>query len=228
VTVSRGNTLTRLPLRLLAAVCLSVLPASAQFPSSPGAAALQNSPVLKPPAGARVAIVEFADLECPACALHNPALRDAAAQYHVPWMRHDFPLPQHNWSFGAAVNARWFDSQSPKLGNDYRDAVFANQAQISTPDDLRSFTEKFAQAHKVALPFVLDPEGKLAAAVKADGQLGQSLGIHQTPTVWIVTRDSHQPGQPFIEVKDFNQLSTYLDQAEDATKGAATRSPARR
>ena len=226
MTVSRIPVLPRLA--LFAAVCFTLVPARAQFPVTPGSAVLLNSPVLKPPAGARVAIVEFADLQCPACALHNPTLRDAALRYHVPWLRHDFPLPQHNWSFGAAVNARWFDGQSPKLGGDYRDAVFANQAQISTPDDLRSFTEKFAREHGIAMPFVLDPGGKLAAAVKADGQLGQSLGIHQTPTVWIVTRDSREPGQPFIEVKDFNQLSTYLDQAVDATRPGASHAPAKR
>ena len=51
---------------------------------------------LRPPVGARVAIVEFDDLQCPACAAANPALKAAAAQYKIPWVRHDFLIPGHN------------------------------------------------------------------------------------------------------------------------------------
>ncbi len=82
---------------------------------SVGAAAQETTQVhnavpLRPPAGARVAIIEFEDLECPDCARANPLLKQAAEQYKIPWVRHDFPLPQHDWSFQAAVNARWFDT----------------------------------------------------------------------------------------------------------------------
>jgi protein-disulfide isomerase len=178
--------------------------------------AQQKSAVLKPPPGAHVAIFEFADLECPMCARENPVIKDAAAKYHVPWLRHDFPLPQHNWSFQAAVNARWLDQQPKHLGNEYRDAIFAGQINIETKDDLQQFTQKFAQQHGVALPFVLDPQNKLSDAVKADYNLGQQLGVHQTPTVWIVT-DGSGGVAPYTEVADFNKLYTMLDQAIDQT-----------
>ncbi len=102
---------------------------------------------LKPPAGSHVALIEFADMECPMCARQNPTIKDAAAKYHIPWLRHDFRSLQmpRVWSFQAAVNARWFDTQPKKLGNEYRDYIFANQISIETKDDLRTFTEKFAQ-----------------------------------------------------------------------------------
>lgn len=174
--------------------------------------AQRNMSVLKPPPGAHVAIFEFADLECPMCARENPVLEEAAAKYHVPWLRRDFPLPQHPWSFQAAVNARWFDEQPQHLGNEYRDAVFADQINIETKDDLRQFTEKFAQQHGVALPFVMDPQGKLAAEVKADTALGQGLGVNETPTVWIVT-DRSGGAAPYSKVTDFNNLYTMLDEA---------------
>ena len=184
-----------------------------------GAAMAQSqlkASVLKPPPGAHVAIVEFYDLECPMCARENPVLKAAAEKYHVPWLRHDFPLPQHNWSFQAAVNARWFATQGHNLGNDYRDAVFANQINIETKDDLRNFTQKFAQQHGVALPFVMDPQGKLKAEVEADRTLAQHLGVHQTPTAWIVT-DGSGGAARYNEVTDFNKLYTMLDQAVDRT-----------
>jgi protein-disulfide isomerase len=171
---------------------------------------------LKPPPGAHVALIEFADLECPMCARQNPTIKDAAAKYHVPWLRHDFPLQMHVWSFQAAVNGRWFDTLPKKLGNEYRDAVFANQANIETKDDLRAFTEKFAQQQGVQLPFVMDPQGKLADEVKADYALGERLGVHQTPTVWVVT-DRSGGAPPYVEVTDYNKLYTLLDQATAAT-----------
>jgi len=171
---------------------------------------------LKPPPGAHVALVEFADLECPMCARQNPVIKDAAAKYRVPWLRHDFPLQMHVWSFQAAVNARWFDTQKKGMGDEYRDAVFTNQMSIETKDDLRAFTAKFAQQHGIQLPFVMDPQGKLADEVKADYALGERLGVHQTPTVWVVT-DRSGGAPPYTEVTDYNKLYTMLDEATSET-----------
>ena len=182
----------------------------AQF-GAPPTTQVHDPAALKPPAGARVAIVEFEDMECPDCGNANPLLKEAAAKYNIPWIRHDFPLPFHPWSFQAAVNARWFDTKSKKLGDEYRDAVFANQPSITTLDVLRQFTEKFAKSHNVALPFAIDPQGKLAAEVKADYALGQRIGIEHTPTIWVVT--SNSKGAPFIEVVDRTKLYQLIDQA---------------
>lgn len=172
--------------------------------------------VLKPPPGAHVAIIEFADLECPMCARENPVLMAASAKYHVPWLRHDFPLKFHVWSFQAAVNARWFDTQGHDLGNEYRNAVFADQINIETKDDLRQFTQKFAQQHGVQMPFLMDPQGKLTAAVNADYALGERLGVHETPTAWVVT-DGSGGAARYTQVQDFNKLYTMLDQAIEQT-----------
>src|SRR5262249_48973983 len=113
---------------LTAGMLLVASPAAhAQFaPPAPGTH-VQDPSALKPPPGARVAIVEFEDMECPDCARANPLLRDAAAKYNIPWVRHDFPLPFHPWSMQAAVNARFFDTKSKKIGDEYRDSVFDAQ-----------------------------------------------------------------------------------------------------
>lgn len=167
----------------------------------------KDTSALHPPPGAKVAIVEFADLECPMCGHENPVIMQAVEHYHVPWMRHDFPLPMHNWSFQAAVNARWFDTKSKKLGDDYRNAVFANQASIETKPDLQDFTRKFAQEHGVALPFVMDPQGKLANDVRTDQQLAERMGIRETPTAWVVTQHGYK------QITDFSKLYSLLDEA---------------
>ena len=152
------------------------------------------------------------------CGHDNPILKSAAAKYNIPWVRHDFPLKMHAWSFQAAVNARWFDTKSKKLGDDYRDAVFANQTSIYNPDALRTFTQNFAQSHGTALPFAMDPQGKLTAEVTADYNLGIRIGIDHTPTVWIVT--DHSRGAPFIEVTNIQNLYQIIDQALADTKGS--------
>lgn len=185
--------------------------AHAQF-GAPPTTPVHDPTALKPPAGARVAIVEFMDLECPRCAETNPLVKLAAEKYNIPWVRHDFPLPQHNWSFQAAVNARWFDTKNKKLGDDYRDTVFANQRSIETPVQLTQFTENFAQSHSIALPFAVDPQGKLAAEVKADYALGQRIGIEHTPTIWIATNGTNG-APPFAEVLDDNRLYEMIDEA---------------
>ena len=203
---------------LVAALLLAATPGvRAQF-GAPPTTQVHDPAALKPPAGSRVAIVEFEDMECPDCGNANPLLKEAAAKYNIPWVRHDFPLPFHAWSFQAAVNARWFDTKSKKLGDEYRDAVFANQPSITTLDVLRQFTENFAKSHNIALPFAIDPQGKLAAEVKADYALGQRIGIEHTPTIWVVTANSK--GAPFIEVIDRTKLFQLIDQAIADTKSA--------
>ena len=184
----------------LTALCLLVLS---------GAVFAEDAPeALRPPKGAQVALVVFEDLQCPQCGRVAPLLVQASKTYKIPLVQHDFPLPMHNWSFDAAVMARYFDTRSKDIGNEFRDNVFAHQSEIN-PQNLRQFEEKFAADHKIGLPFVVDPDGKLAAAVRADKEVGVSLHIDHTPTIYIVS--NKRTGTPYIEVKDTNQLYVMID-----------------
>ena len=136
-----------------AAVLFTLLAAGAAW------AQTANS-VLKPPKGAQVAIVVFEDLQCPDCRRAAPLLEEAGKTYNIPIVRHDFPLPFHSWSLDAAVIARYFDKTSRKVGNEFRDYIFEHQPEV-TAENLRGYSEKFAADHKVDLPFVVDPKGKL-------------------------------------------------------------------
>ncbi|HYN16293.1 MAG TPA: thioredoxin domain-containing protein [Terriglobales bacterium] len=188
------------------------------------AAPARDTRALRPPKGARVAIVVFEDLQCPDCARANPLLEEAARTYKIPLVRYDFPLPMHNWSFQAAVLARYFDTKSQKLGDEFRSELFKHQPEI-TPENLRPFAEKFAQEHKTALPFVVDPKGELERKVRADYQLGQATGIQHTPTIYVVNNST--TGQPFVEVVDRTRLYQLIDdmlqQAGPATSVTTTR-----
>jgi protein-disulfide isomerase len=205
-------------LLVLSVLVLASASSNGQFAPPPRGTQVHDPAALKPPAGARVAIIEFEDMECPDCARANPLLLEASTKYHIPWVRHDFPLPMHPWSFQAAVNARWFDTKSKAIGDQYRDAVFASQPSITSTDVLAQFTQKFAQSHSLALPFALDPQGTLAGLVKADYALGQRVGIEHTPTIWVSTANSK--GAPFVEVVDRSRLFQLIDQALADTASA--------
>lgn len=172
------------------------------------AAAQDATSVLRPPKGSTLAIVVFEDLQCPMCRQDTPLLEQASKTYKIPLLIHDFPLPMHNWSYEAAVNARYFDSLSKDLGNQYRDYIFQHQLEI-IPQTLRGFSERFAADHKVQLPFVVDPQGKFAAEVNADRDLAKRLGLDHTPTIYLVNNKTQ--GQSFVEVKDRNQLFQMID-----------------
>ena len=175
---------------------------------TPFASTQDVNSVLRPPKGAPLAIVVFEDLQCPQCRLMAPLVKQAGQTYKIPVVRHDFPLPMHNWSYQAAVNARYFDSHSKSLGNDYRDYIFEHQMEVN-PSNLRSFSEKFAADHKVDLPFVVDPQGKLAAEVNADRDLGKAIQLQHTPTIYVV---SNKPQKPYIEVKEpHSELFSTID-----------------
>jgi protein-disulfide isomerase len=168
------------------------------------------NPVLRPPKGAQAAIVVFEDLQCPQCRRVAPILAQAAKTYKIPLVRHDFPLPMHNWSYQAAVMARYFDATSKELGNQFRDYIFSNQLEIN-PQNLRGYADKFATEHKVGLPFVIDPQGKFAAEVNADRDLGKAIKLDHTPTIYVVS--DHHPDKPYVEMdpRQIDQLYATID-----------------
>ncbi len=189
---------------VLAAALLVALPISALAQSGP----YRDTSMLRAPAGVPVAIYEFEDLECPACAHAFPIVHAAVEKYKIPLIRRDFPLKMHIWSFDAAVIARYIqDKISPQAAEEYRRAVFASQQSIASKEDLNAFTMKYFQSHGRAMPMIIDPNGLFAAEVHADQTLGERINLHQTPSIFIVTQKG------FTEVTDVTQLYAMLDTA---------------
>ncbi len=123
------------------------VPAHAQYSAPPNTGGtFKDTSMLKPPAGAKIAIFKFEDLECPACAHAYPIVHAAAERYKIPIVRHDFPLQMHIWSRDAAITARYLqDKVSPQIAEEFRGAVFAAQMSIASKEDLNNFTQKFFQ-----------------------------------------------------------------------------------
>jgi protein-disulfide isomerase len=189
---------------------VSVVPAGAQIAMpSAGATAFKDTSAFKPPSGAKVAIIEFEDLECPLCAQVSPMVREAMSHYRIPRVHHDFIIPGHMWSRTAAIYARYLeDKVSLQVAEDFRRDVFASQRLIAGPDDLQKFTRRWFQAHGQQMPFVIDPSGHCAAEVEADCVLGRRTGVAHTPTLVVAT--AHR----WIEVTEANQLYAAIDRAE--------------
>jgi len=213
---------------LLLAVALSLpiasLSAVAQTAAPPGTGDhFKDTSMFKPPAGARVAVVEFEDLECPACSRAFPIVHAAVAHYKIPLVRYYFPLRQHIWSYDAAIWARYLqDKVNPELANQYRGAVFAAQMGISSKDDMLAFTRKFFQQHGVQMPFVPDPTGQLAKEVNADRSLGEKMGLEHTPTIVVCSN------KQWVQVTDPTQLYQTIEQVmAQAGPAAAAHSPAK-
>ena len=167
-----------------------------------------DTSMLKPPAGAKVAIVEWEDLECPYCAHAFPFVHAAISHYKIPLVRYDFHIPGHVWSHEGALYARYLeDKVSPELGTEYRRELFASQEKIANRDDLNRFTKEFFAAHGKELPFVLDPTGQLEREVNEGDVLGHRLSSRMyTPTIIVVTPTA------WIEVKDVADLYEAIDQ----------------
>jgi protein-disulfide isomerase len=199
----------------MALALLLAVPVSAQVAMPPGnATAFKDTSAFRPPSGAKVAIIEFEDLECPLCAEVSPMVRQAMDHYRIPRVHYDFIILGHMWSRPAAIYARYLeDKVSLQVAEDFRRDVFASQRLIAGPDDLQQFTRKWFQAHGQTMPFVVDPTGKCAKEVEADCALGRRVGVAHTPTLVVVT--AHH----WIEVTEPNQLYAAIDRAEAEVNG---------
>ena len=180
----------------------------------------KDTSMLKPPAGVKIAIIEWQDLMCPACAHAFPIVHSAIAHYGIPLYEKDFTLPGHA-SFGnmeAAVWARYLqDKVSPQVADQYRGAVFAAQSGISSKSDMEAFTRRFFSTHGLKMPFVPDPGGELTKEVLADKSQGERLGLQYTPCIVVVTQ--HE----WVHVTDVSLLYQTIDEELAKVGGAGAK-----
>ena len=165
--------------------------------------------MLKPPPGVKVAVIEFQDLMCPACAHAFPIVHAAVAHYNIPLIERDFPLPSHApmGSFEAAVWARYLqDKMSMKVADEYRGAVFAAQGGIANKDDMLNFTRRYFQTHGMQMPFVPDPTGQFTREVNADKAMGERLAVYYTPCIIVCTQ------KEWVHVTNVSVLYQTIDQ----------------
>lgn len=156
-----------------------------------------NRPIRGNP-NAKVALVNFDDLECPFCAkLHSELFPNTLEHYKglIKIVYRDMPIPElHPWAMHAAVNANCLAAQSGTAYWNYVDYVHTHGEDITGPD--RDVKKSEAMLDKLALEQggidKLDA-AKLSACVarqdesgiREELKLSDSLDIDQTPTLFV-------------------------------------------
>jgi protein-disulfide isomerase len=136
-----------------------------------------------------IQFVEFSDLECPHCKAAQPIVEKLVSDFpQVRFTFQQFPLPasMHPWAMKAAEYADCVGRLDPGAFWKYIDAVFENQGGIAaaTADDkLKEFATTLGlDAQKISTCTGLP---QTEAKVKKSMDLGQSLDVTQTPTMFV-------------------------------------------
>jgi protein-disulfide isomerase len=136
-----------------------------------------------------ISIVEFSDLECPHCKVAQPILEKLIGDFpQARYTFQHFPLPasMHPWAMKAAEYADCVSRANPSIFWKYIDTIFENQGSIAlaTADDqLKGFATTLGlDAQKISACAALP---QTEARIKKSMDIGQSLDVTQTPTVFI-------------------------------------------
>ena len=171
--------------------------------SRPVADALPKEPIsiasdpFKGSGGARVAVIEFSDYQCPFCARYvaNTLARiedDYVDTGKVKYVFRDLPLPFHNQAFKAAEAAHCAGEQGKFW--EMHDLLFRNQSALA-PERLPGYAKTLGLSED-GFARCLET-GAFAAAIKQDIADAGTAGISGTPTFLI---GMVQPGDGRVKV----------------------------
>jgi protein-disulfide isomerase len=156
----------------------------------------------KGPADAKMLIVEFADLECPACRDAAPTMEKLRNDFpQARFVFQSFPLPQHLWATKAAAYLDCIGRENPDRAFAFIDSVFSHQKEIEdavrktdaagkiSVDDA-ALTERLHQYTSAA---GADPSRIQACTgtpetserILRSQMLGTEVGVNSTPTLYL-------------------------------------------
>jgi protein-disulfide isomerase len=141
------------------------------------------------PSNAPVTVVEYADLQCPACArLHEFLEKELLPRYgdKVRVIFKEFPLPMHDWSTAAALANECAYQINPSVFPRYRTLVFVNQDAINASnvrERLLALGDD-AGVDRSRLTACIDSKASLSQ-VEAARREGEELGVNKTPTTFV-------------------------------------------
>lgn len=160
---------------------------------------------------AKVALIEFSDLECPFCAQLHPTLKRIVKERDdVKWVFRHFPLTSiHSRAFDAAVASECV----AKLGGNeafwnFTDAMFANQRNLG--DSLYAETAASLGIDAVAFSSCVKDSG-VAQAVREDSDEAVQSGGRGTPFVVVLTASGTLA--PFSGALPYEEIKRLVDQA---------------
>lgn len=167
------------------------------------------------PANAPVTIVEFSDLQCPHCKQGQPVIDRLVAELpNTRLVFEPFPIESiHKWALMAARYADCVHAQKPDAFWRFIQSVYDAQADITEANVVERMGgiagASGADAGKAA-ECAAAPES--LAHVHSAEELGRSLGVNSTPTVFI-------NGRRVVAISDipFEQLKAMVEYASKKT-----------
>ncbi|MFH1095454.1 MAG: DsbA family protein [Candidatus Micrarchaeota archaeon] len=179
-------------------------PAAAPRPSAPAKIDLSGLP-FQGPADAKVAVVEYADFQCPFCARAYPTVKQVMGDYNgkVRFYFKNFPLSFHQNAQKAAEAYECALEQGKPW--EYHDALFTNGQGDGTGLDTASLKQYAAQLGLDTAKFdaCLDG-GQMASRVAAEQAEGSRNGVSGTPTFFV-------NGQILVGAQPYSAFKSLID-----------------
>jgi protein-disulfide isomerase len=151
------------------------------------------------PATAPVTVVEFSDLECPHCKEAQPTLDKLASENkNVRIVFQNLPLPMHDWAMKAAEYADCVGRTSSDGFWKFIESVYAAQSDITAANadgKLTGFADSAGVKGADMAACAAKPE--TASRVEHSLELGRSLDVNSTPTIFINGRQLTAGGIPY-------------------------------
>ena len=139
------------------------------------------------PKDAPVMIVEFGDLQCPACKAAQPSIEAlAAAEPNARFVFQNFPLEMHNWAAKGAAYADCVGRASNEAFWKFLAKNYETQADITAEnadEKLTAIADGVGLKGSEIAACAAKPETK--ARVDASLALGKSVDVSGTPTLYI-------------------------------------------
>jgi len=191
-----------------------------QGQARPSADALPSAPVdigkepFKGPAGARVAIIEFSDYQCPFCGKYDketfPKLvKDYVDTGKVKYVFRDMPLDFHKNAFKPAEAAHCAGEQGRFW--EMHDRLFANQTNL-TPEDLVKHAAAL-QLNTSLFQQCLE-SARFANDIKKDIAAAGDVGVSGTPSflIGVVQPDSRvKVMKKLVGAKSYSDFKSAID-----------------
>jgi protein-disulfide isomerase len=148
---------------------------------------------------APVTLEEFADFQCPSCAMTTmqsirPMENDFGSRLRVVFWH--FPLPNHKHGRDGALAAEAAGRQGKFW--EMHDLLYEKQNDWSKAVDIHPIFESYAEQLKLNVErFRKDFESKdVAEAVDRQHKQGEARGVKNTPTIFINGREFQPPFNP--------------------------------
>lgn len=136
---------------------------------------------------AKVKLVEFSDLQCPACKAAEPEVKQVLAKYKndLQFVYRHFPLPQHKNGRASATLAEVAGEQNKFW--EMHDKLFDSQSDWSVLPDPKPYFLELAKSLNLDEEKVKQALDKNIFQSKIDEDVseGQSLGVNSTPTFFV-------------------------------------------